>query len=93
MTRVLLIILLVMFLGRAILRLVLGIVEGASGEAGAGRSLARGVRMARDPVCGTFVVPSSALTAGDGTGMAYFCSEKCRAAYQARPGANGAPRA
>jgi YHS domain-containing protein len=93
MTRVLLFILLLLFLGRAILRLLSGIVEGASGEAGTGRSLERGVRMARDPVCGTFVVPSRALTAGNGNGVAYFCSEKCRAAYLAQAGANAAPRA
>ena len=85
MTRFLLIALLVMFVGRAVLRLLSGIVEGASGGSGAGRSRDRGVQMARDPVCGTFVVPSGALTLREGDRVAYFCSEECRSAYRTRP--------
>jgi len=41
--------------------------------------------MARDPVCGTFVVPARALTLKGQSGLVYFCSDKCRQAYQARP--------
>jgi YHS domain-containing protein len=36
------------------------------------------VKLVRDPVCGTFVVPGKALTAGYGPATQYFCSEKCR---------------
>ena len=36
------------------------------------------VKLVRDPVCGVFVVPSKALTAGSGAAVKYFCSEKCR---------------
>ena len=36
------------------------------------------VKLVRDPVCGVFVVPSKALTAGSGSTVKYFCSEKCR---------------
>jgi YHS domain-containing protein len=87
LTKVLLFILLIMFLGRAVLRLVSGIVEGASAGSGGGRAVSRGVQMARDPVCGTFVVPSSELMVVEGDRAAYFCSERCRAAYRAGSGA------
>ena len=36
------------------------------------------VKLVRDPVCGVFVAPSQALTAGSGSATKYFCSEKCR---------------
>jgi YHS domain-containing protein len=44
-----------------------------------------GGTLVRDPQCGTYIPPSSALklvTAGD---TQYFCSEKCRDAYLAAP--------
>ena len=39
------------------------------------------VGLVRDPVCGTFVMPSTALTSGSGSNTRYFCSEKCRQDY------------
>jgi YHS domain-containing protein len=42
------------------------------------------VPLARDPVCGTFVVPSRAVTAGSGSEIRFFCSEKCRRSYQGK---------
>ena len=51
-------------------------------RASSGQSQA--VQMARDPVCGTFVVPERAVSIADGHSRVYFCSEKCRAAYRAR---------
>jgi len=45
----------------------------------------RAVALVRDPVCGTFVDPSRALTAELGAARHYFCSERCRDAF--RPGA------
>jgi len=44
----------------------------------------RGVQMARDPVCGTFVVPDHALSIADGSERVYFCSPACRDRYRAR---------
>ena len=44
-----------------------------------------GKQTARDPVCGTYVVPSRALTSGEGADVRFFCSEKCRRAYQVKP--------
>ena len=38
----------------------------------------RSVGLVRDPVCGVFVVPGQALTAGTGSATRYFCSEDCR---------------
>ena len=40
------------------------------------------VRLVRDPVCGVFVLPTKALTARSGGTTAYFCSEKCRSAWE-----------
>jgi YHS domain-containing protein len=41
-----------------------------------------GVQMARDPVCGTFVVPERAVSLTDGTSRVYFCSASCRDRYR-----------
>jgi YHS domain-containing protein len=41
------------------------------------------VGLVRDPVCGVFVVPSKALSAGHGAETRYFCSEKCRSQWRA----------
>jgi hypothetical protein len=43
-----------------------------------------GVKMAPCPVCGTYVVPGKAITQGSGSGIVYFCSDKCRADYVPR---------
>lgn len=39
------------------------------------------VGLVRDPICGAFVLPSTALTSGAGSTTRYFCSEKCRRDY------------
>lgn len=50
-------------------------------SAGARRTTASGeprsVKLVRDPVCGTYVSPDSAIS----DGRHYFCSEKCRNEY------------
>ncbi|SRR6266542_4694619 len=70
---------LVFFIFRAISRLLHGIAEGM----GPSRpEPPAAVPLARDPVCGTFVVPSRALTAGRGADLRFFCSEKCLRAYE-----------
>ncbi len=45
----------------------------ASGEPSA-------VKLVRDPVCGTYVSPDSAISDGKN----YFCSEKCRDEYRSQ---------
>ncbi len=51
-------------------------------SAGARRKTASGdpraVKLVRDPVCGTYVSPDSAIS----DGSEYFCSEKCRNEYR-----------
>jgi YHS domain-containing protein len=42
------------------------------------------VKLVRDPVCGVYVVPTKALTAGSGSATKYFCSEKCRQQWSAK---------
>ena len=43
-----------------------------------------GVQMARDPVCGTFVVPDGTLSVSVGRERMYFCSPACRDKYRAK---------
>ena len=51
-------------------------------SAGARRTTATGepraVKLVRDPVCGTYVSPDSAIS----DGKQYFCSDKCRDEYR-----------
>jgi len=87
--------LLVLLLLRALWRFLVGVVDGASRLPRSSKSSppAKGVPMARDPICGTFVVPARALTLSAGGEVHYFCSEECRESY--RTGARGrqpAPR-
>jgi YHS domain-containing protein len=42
------------------------------------------VPLARDPICGTFVVPGRALSETAGGVAQYFCSEHCRRAWVSR---------
>jgi len=85
LVRFLLLGLLFVLIARSFWKFISSIVEGAS-SAPRGRPgpPARGTAMARDPVCGTFVVPSSALAVPSERGMTYFCSEKCRQAFKER---------
>jgi YHS domain-containing protein len=64
---------------RAVTRLLRGIAEGMAPPR---EQEPAAVPLARDPICGTFVVPSRALTGGTGADMRFFCSEKCRRAYE-----------
>jgi YHS domain-containing protein len=60
-----------------------GIFEGM-GYQPPGKTGGQSVGLVRDPVCGTFIMPSKALTSGSGSSTRYFCSEKCRADYAVR---------
>ena len=48
------------------------------------RRIEQGVRMVRDPICGTFVIPADALAVRDADGLHHFCSDKCRDAFVTR---------
>jgi YHS domain-containing protein len=75
--------LLALFLGRALRTFFSGIREGVAPRPPA-RKAEKGSVMARDPVCGTFVVPGTALAARGKAGTVYFCSDKCRQDYLSR---------
>ncbi|MQA29518.1 MAG: YHS domain-containing protein [Luteitalea sp.] len=75
-------VLLILFV-RAALRLWHGLAEGVSGSP-RGDASTPAVQMARDPVCGTFVVPERSLTLSVGGQQLHFCSAACRETYRAR---------
>jgi YHS domain-containing protein len=76
---------LLFFIGRAVFRLLGGIVDGASRpRRPPSQPPDKGEMMARDPVCGTFVVPSRAVSLRDQGGTHYFCSEACRSRFAPR---------
>jgi YHS domain-containing protein len=66
---------------RAISRLLHGVMQGLKAPSD---SRPAAVGLVRDPVCGTFVVPSRALTVGSGSDTRFFCSERCRQAWSQR---------
>ena len=79
MVRVLLFIILAYVAVRELWRLLQGVFEGLGYQQRG--SSQQSVGLVRDPVCGTFVLPSKALTSGSGSNTRYFCSEKCRQNY------------
>lgn len=85
MFRGLLYLLLILFLVRAVYRLMRGIAQGTR-DTGAAQGSSRpaspsAVKMAQDPVCGTYVVPGKAFQLTRGREILYFCSETCREKY------------
>jgi YHS domain-containing protein len=72
-------ILLLLIVIRLVWRFARGVMEGYAPE-----RQARSVGLARDPVCGVYVVPSNALTAVANGEINYFCSEKCRREFERR---------
>jgi YHS domain-containing protein len=86
----LLLIVLAVFGARACWRVIGGIMEGLSdrpatpARQGRGGVPQQGVQMARDPVCGTYVVPDRAVALADGHGRVFFCSTACRDQYRSK---------
>ena len=81
MVRAILVVIVILLLLRAIWRLLGGVVQGAmsAGPVGGQRPAAPpAVKMARDPICGTYVVPGKALELAKGRETMYFCSARCR---------------
>jgi YHS domain-containing protein len=81
--RFLLLAILVLIAARLFWRLMDSVIAAAGGKP-PGRSPARAVKLQRDPVCGTFVAPETALSLASGNTTFYFCSEDCRAKFQIR---------
>ena len=89
----LLLLVLATVLARALWRVLEGVGEGLAGRSqrnSGGSVPARGVQMARDPVCGTYVIPDRAIALRDGSRQVFFCSAGCRDAYHARPSTHSA---
>jgi YHS domain-containing protein len=77
--RLLIVLVFVSLVLRGIVRLVRGVAEGLQGPPAPRPPKA--VPLVRDPVCGTYVVPSTALSSGAGSQTKFFCSENCRRTY------------
>jgi YHS domain-containing protein len=83
--RVFLIVLMALFAVRALGRFMGGLAQGARPNgARRPRPGEPPVKMAKDPVCGTFVVPGKALSVTAGGATQWFCSEQCRAEFARR---------
>ena len=77
--------LLLLVVWRALRSLFSGIAQGASSPRPPQASPPeKGELMVRDPVCGTFVLPSRSVSLRDRSGTHHFCSDRCREAYQQR---------
>jgi YHS domain-containing protein len=86
MVRIVLLIVLFILIARTFWRFVDNIIDAAAGRPSrhSPGSLPSGVKMVRDPVCGTFIVRDGALAITDGRSPVYFCSELCRMKFRAR---------
>jgi YHS domain-containing protein len=83
MVRLIIWLALLLIIGRLLWRFMYALFEGA-GMLKEHRGDPAAVKLVRDPVCGVFVVPGKALTAGSGSSTQYFCSEKCREEWRRR---------
>jgi len=92
MIRFLLLSILLTLAVRMFWRLVDGAIEGYTGQPRVRQRSsgvpAIGTQMVRDPVCGTFVVPENSISLSESGGLVYFCSDRCRDQYRARPSTN-----
>jgi YHS domain-containing protein len=68
---------------RAVWRLGKGVLEGA-GYRRVDGPVKVGVKLERDPVCGTYVSPSKAPALRVGGETIYFCSDTCRRQWERR---------
>jgi uncharacterized protein len=72
-------ILLLLLVIRLVMRFVEGLMRGLREPA---RPQPTGGRLVRDPVCGTFVPETRALSSRAGDDVFFFCSEACRDAWR-----------
>lgn len=69
---------------RAVGRFMGGLSQAARGDAPRARATDTPVKMTKDPVCGTFVVPGKALSVTADGATVWFCSEQCRDTFTRR---------
>ena len=82
--RVILLFVMALLALRAVSRFMGGVAAAARGDAPRARATETPVKMTKDPVCGTFVVPGKALSASSNGSTVWFCSEQCRDAFTRR---------
>jgi YHS domain-containing protein len=75
--------LLILAVVRAVWRLGRGILEGAGYRRVDGPAKV-GMKLQRDPVCGTYVSPAKAPALRIGGETLYFCSDTCRRQWERR---------
>jgi YHS domain-containing protein len=85
MTRVILLAILFLVIARIFWRMFDSVIAGARTPADRRPPPASPVKLVRDPVCGTFVAPGTALSLTTGGSTHYFCSDACRQSF--KPGA------
>ncbi len=88
MIRAVLVAILILVLAGAFWRLVGGIIDALGGTTRQRQQRAKAqsqaMRLVRDPVCGTFVDPGSAVTKTMKGATYYFCSARCREEFSSR---------
>lgn len=84
MLRYLLLAILLLLVARAFWKLVDGAIEAAGGTRSRGSARTPAVKLVRDPVCGTYVAPPTALSLTERGSTHYFCSELCRTQFRGR---------
>jgi len=84
--RVVLLGILFWIIARIFWRMMDGVVEGVTGKRRGSRAPQgpKPTKLARDPVCGTFVVPDAALALTRGDTVYHFCSAACRTRFTER---------
>jgi len=83
MLRLILAFILISMVLRAVSRLVRGITDGMGPPR---QTPPPAVALARDPVCGTYVVPDRSVAIVDGRQQVFFCSTVCRDKYRMQAG-------
>jgi len=82
--RILLLVVMALLVLRAVGRFMGGLSQATRGEVPRPRAGGQPVKMVKDPVCGTFVVPGKALSAIADGATVWFCSEQCRDVFARR---------
>ena len=83
MIRVILLGILLLIIAKFFWRVIDVVIETLRVESGSSGSSKPAVKLVRDPVCGTYVAPGSALSLSAGGTTYYFCSDECRKKYRA----------
>ena len=68
---------------RVVVSFIRGVASGARSRAtGNPGESGKNVPLVKDPVCGTYVEPSHAVSTRTGSTVYYFCSETCRRTFR-----------